>query len=407
MRHPLNAQQVGYLSSWVAMLSRAVSLAYALGILFFHPHSIIAARTSPLLGLWAVAALYTLGLAVILVIRADRWLRSASFLIFDTLLAVVVVNLAGGGYRNIFSLYSLIPTVTAALSLPSADRPFRRAALFAGVVVMSTAGFISSLYFDGYSLPVIIERHEVDEVMLRSASYSVTGGLLAALAALMIAWQHSRDRANALREQAAVEEERRRIATDIHDGVLSQLSALGRRAEYASLLLAEDSQAAEEELQRVVALAAEVHEGIRWIVRALRQDPTQITLSGELTRIADRFQRNTGLAVELRLPASELQVPVDAIRHLGYIVTEALTNVWKHAGVRQATVTVRRVNHRATVQVVDEGQGFDLSGIERGRTGLGLSTMQERAQEIGGDVDIRSAVGGGTQVTVSLPLAER
>jgi NarL family two-component system sensor histidine kinase LiaS len=59
------------------------------------------------------------------------------------------------------------------------------------------------------------------------------------------------------------------------------------------------------------------------------------------------------------------------------------------------------------VQVVDEGQGFDLSGIERGRTGLGLSTMQERAQEIGGDVDIRSAVGGGTQVTVSLPLAER
>jgi len=404
MRHPLNAQQVGYWLSWVAMLSRAASLVYALGILFFHPHPTIADRTSTLLVLWTVAACYTLGLSISLAVRADRWLRSAAFLVLDTSLAIVIVNLAGGGYRNIFALYSLIPTVTAALSLPSADNPFRRAALFVGIVVMSTAGFVSSLYFDGYTLPVIIQLHEVDEVMLRGASYWVTGGLLAALAAMMIAWQHSLDRANALREQAAVEEERRRIATDIHDGVLSQLSALGRRAEYASLLLAEDPKASEGEMVRVVALAGEVHEGIRWIVRALRQDPAQLTLGGELTRIADRFHHNTGLVVKLKLPDDELQVPVDTVRHLGYIVTEALTNVWKHADVAQATVVVRRVNSRATVQVADEGCGFDPRGIDPAQTGLGLSTMRERAQEIGGEVDIHSACGSGTQVTVSLPL---
>jgi signal transduction histidine kinase len=405
MRHPLNAQQVGYWLSWVAMLSRAASLMYALGILFFHPYPTIADRTSTLLVLWAVAACYTLGLFVGLAIGAGRWLRSATFLVLDTWLAIVIVNLAGGGYRNIFSLYSLIPTVTAALSLPSADRPFRRAALFASIVVMSTAGFISSLYLNGYTLAVIIELHEVDEVVLRGASYWVTGGLLAALAAMMIAWQHSLDRTNALREQAAVEEERRRIATDIHDGVLSQLSALGRRAEYASLLLSEDPKAAEGEMARVVAMAGEVHEGIRWIVRALRQDPAQLTLGGELARIADRFERNTGLVVKLELPGDDLQVPVDTIRHLGYIVTEALTNVWKHAGVAQATVVVRRANSRVTVQVADEGCGFDPLGIAPAQTGLGLSTMRERAQEIGGEVDIRSTSGSGTQVTVSLPLA--
>jgi signal transduction histidine kinase len=387
------------------MLSRVTSLIYALGILFFYPHPIIAARTSRLLVLWAVVALYTLGLIIILLVRADRWLRSAPFLVFDTCLALTIVNLAGGGYRNIFSLYSLIPTVTTALSLPSADKPFRRAALFAGVVVTSTAGFASSLYLDGYTLPVIIDYRQVDEVVLRSASYWVTGGLLAALAALMIAWQHSRDRANALREQAAVEEERRRIATDIHDGVLSQLSALGRRAEYASLLLAEDPKAAEEEMLRVMMLAGEVHEGIRWIVRALRQDPAQLTLGGELTRIADRFRRNTDLMVELKLPTNEPQVPVDTIRHLGYIVTEALTNVWKHAGVEQATVLVRRVNGQATVQVMDEGKGFDLIEVGSGRAGMGLSNMRERAQEIGGEIVIQSSVGDGTQVTVNVPLA--
>jgi signal transduction histidine kinase len=404
LRHSLNAQQVGYWLSWVAMLSRVASLIYALGILFFYPHPIIAAQTASLLVLWVVAVLYTLGLVVVLLIRADLWLRTAPFIVFDTLLAIVIVNLAGGGYRNIFSLYSLIPTVTAALSLPSADKLSRRAVLFAGVVVMSTVGFVSSLYFDGYTFSVIIENRQVDEVVLRSASYWVTGGLLAALAAMMIAWQHSRDRANALREQAVVEEERRRIATDIHDGVLSQLSALGRRAEYASLLLAEDPKTAEEEMLRVVTLAGEVHEGIRWIVRALRQDPAQLTLGGELTRIADRFRRNTGLSVELRLPVNEPQVPVDTIRHLGYIVTEALTNVWKHAGVEEAVVIVRPINRQAMVQVIDEGQGFDPAEVGPGQAGLGLWNMRERAQEIGGAIDIRSSIGSGTQVTISIPL---
>ena len=406
LRLSLNAQQVGYWLSWVAMLIRIASLIYALGILFFYPHPIIAARTAYLLVLWSVAALYTLGLVVVLLIRADVWLRSAPFIIFDTFFAILLVNLAGGGYRNIFSLYSLTPTVTAALSLPSAEKPARRAVLFVGVVIVSTLGFISSLYLDGYTLPVIIENRQVDEVVLRSASYWVTGGLLAALAAMMIAWQHSRDRANALREQAAVEEERRRIATDIHDGVLSQLSALGRRAEYASLLLSEDPETAEEEMLRVVGMAGEVHEGIRWIVRALRQDPAQLTLGGELTRISDRFRRNTNLMVELKLPPNEPQVPVDAIRHLGYIVTEALTNTWKHAGVDEASVVVRQVDSQAIVQVLDEGQGFDPVEVGSGQTGLGLWNMRERAQEIGGNVDIRSSRGNGTQVTVSVPLIE-
>jgi signal transduction histidine kinase len=404
LKQSLNAQQVGYWLSWVAMLIRVASLIYALGILFFYPHPIIAARTTNLLVLWAIVALYTLGLIITLLLHADVWLRSAPFIIFDTLFAIVIVNLAGGGYRNIFSLYSLTPTVTAALSLPSAEKPGRRTILFVGVVIVSTLGFASSLYLDGYTLPVIIENRQVDEVVLRSASYWVTGGLLAALAAMMIAWQHSRDRANALREQAAVEEERRRIATDIHDGVLSQLSALGRRAEYASLLLAEDPKGAEDEMLRVVALAGEVHEGIRWIVRALRQDPAQLTLGGELTRITDRFRRNTDLMVELKLPVNEPQVPVDTIRHLGYIVTEALTNTWKHAGVDEATVVVHRLNGQAMVRVMDEGKGFDLAEVGSGQAGLGLWNMRERAQEIGGDIDIHSSIGNGTQVTISVPL---
>jgi signal transduction histidine kinase len=406
MWQSMTAQQVGYRLSWVAMLSRFVSLIYALGVLFFYPHPIIAARSGSLFQLWIVTAAYTFLLAGILLLPANQWLRSAPFIIIDTTLVLTLVNVAGGGYRNIFSLYSLIPSVTAALSLPSADRPFRRALLLAGVVVMSTVGFATSLYVDGYTLPVIIELRQVDEVVLRSASYWVTGGLLAAVAAMMIAWQYSRERANSLREQAAVEEERRRIATDIHDGVLSQLSALSRRAEYASVLLGEDPGAAREELLRVITVAGEVHEGIRWIVRALRQDPAQLTLGGELTRISDRFERNTGLPVDLRLPARELLVPVDAVRHLGYIVAEALSNIWKHAQASRASVTVRRTNGHVVVKVADNGRGFDPAQIQADHVGMGLRNMRERAQEIGAEIEIRSSAGKGAQVVVVLATAD-
>jgi signal transduction histidine kinase len=406
MWHSMNVQQVGYRLSWVALLARLVSLVYALGVLFFYPHPIIAARADFLFHLWMVTAAYTLVLVLVLMLPVNHWLRSVPVIILDTAIVLAIVNVAGGGYRNIFSLYSLAPSVTAALSLPSAERPFRRVVLLSGVVVMSTVGFVFSLYLDGYSLPVIIELRQVDEVVLRSSSYWVTGGLLAALAAMMIAWQYSRDRANALREQAAVEEERRRIATDIHDGVLSQISALSRRAELASLLLVEDPAAARAELVQITAVAGDVHEGIRWIVRALRQDPARLTLGEELAQITDRFQRNTGLAVELRQPARDLPVPVDAIRHLGYIVSEALTNIWKHAQASRASVTVRRAAGRVIVKVADNGRGFDVAQVEAGSAGMGLRNMRDRALEIGARVEFRSSPGKGAQVVVVLPAVE-
>ena len=274
---------------------------------------------------------------MILLLPINHWLRTTPFIIADTALVLALVNIAGGGYRNIFSLYSLIPSVTAALALPSAERPFRRSLLLAGVVVMSTVGFATSLFVDGYTPSVIIELRQVDEVVLRSASDWVTGGLLAALAAMMIAWQYSRDRANVLREQTAVEEERRPHRHGYPRWCAQPALCTQPAGRVRQPAAGRGPSRGAEEMSRVVGVAGEVHEGIRWIVRALRQDPgSTARLAERLRRIADRFERNTGMAVELRLPARDLFVPVDAIRHLGYIVTEALANTWKHAGAARA-----------------------------------------------------------------------
>jgi signal transduction histidine kinase len=139
-------------------------------------------------------------------------------------------------------------------------------------------------------------------------------------------------------------------------------------------------------------------------VRALRHDLSKITLSGELMRIADRFRANTDMDVRLRLPDREVNIGVDTIRHLGYIVTEALANTWKHAGVDRATVAVAANRGRLAVRISDRGRGFEPDQEEVYQAGLGLQNMRERAQEIGARLEISSTPGTGTRIVVSLPV---
>jgi signal transduction histidine kinase len=86
----------------------------------------------------------------------------------------------------------------------------------------------------------------------------------------------------------------------------------------------------------------------------------------------------------------------------GYrIIQEALTNVARHADVRQASVTVEASGGALQVQVEDEGVGFDVSSV---RTGAGLGGMRERVTILGGELEIVSAPGSGTRVSAQLPL---
>jgi signal transduction histidine kinase len=408
MFYEFDARKLYHWLTVFAMLCRVLALTYGLILVLYHPHPVLAARTDRLLTLWAVAAIYTLLLIGILAVGRGNLLREPLFLTVDALFCVGLLVVAGGGHRNIFALYSWVPILNTSLSLLGSKSLLKRVLLLGAIVALLTGGFVLSMLLDSYTFEVVLERREIDEVFLRTSSYPVLGLVLGFLSFLMELWQRSLERMNALRAEAAIEAERKRIAMDIHDGVLSQLSALVRRAEYAEVLLAEAPDQAQAELSHIVTLAGDIHADIRWIVKALRQDPTHINLGEVIEGIVTRFQRNTGLPVALDLPDTPLTVPFDTVRQMGHIVEEALTNVWKHSRCQHAQVSLHCENGTALLKIEDDGVGFDPDAVTEttGLAGLGLTSIRERAQRVGGRVELLSQPGQGTRVIVHVPLPE-
>jgi len=143
---------------------------------------------------------------------------------------------------------------------------------------------------------------------------------------------------------------------------------------------------------------------LRQTVAALRTPPeAELPLPKALARLADDFERATGLTVHRSLP---LEVPplAPALRLALYrAAQEALTNVQRHADARQVWLTLRLDDEAIVLQVDDDGRGLPPDAGERG---LGLRGLRERATQLGGELRLESAPDGGTYLSLRLPLTE-
>ncbi|UOY03661.1 histidine kinase [Blastococcus sp. PRF04-17] len=212
--------------------------------------------------------------------------------------------------------------------------------------------------------------------------------------------QRSRERLVAARE-----EERRRLRRDLHDGLGAQLAGLTVQAGVLRGMITRDPEAAD-------ALAGELRTelraaiaDIRRLVHELRPPALdELGLVGAVQRLAEKIGAEGGgtrMAVDVPavLPPLPAAVEVAAYR----IVQEALTNVVRHASARSCTVRLAPAPGRLTVEVTDDGTGFPDSATH----GVGLSSMGERAAEMGGDCTVEALPAGGTRVRAVLPLPER
>jgi signal transduction histidine kinase len=200
---------------------------------------------------------------------------------------------------------------------------------------------------------------------------------------------------------ATREEERRRLRRDLHDGLGAQLAGLNVQAGTLRRLIPQDPDAADE---LVVELREELRgaiSDIRRLVYDLRPPALDdLGLGVALRQLADRYgSKDSTLRVAVEalddLPDLTAAVEVAVYR----ITQEALTNVARHA--RATTCLVRlAVNDNVTLEIVDDGVG-----IPAGRNaGVGLSSMHERAGELGGSCVVESTPEGGTRVIARLPL---
>lgn len=197
--------------------------------------------------------------------------------------------------------------------------------------------------------------------------------------------------------------ERNRLALELHDAVSQKLFSLVLSAEAASTLLDQDPHAARSQVARLGELSREALGELRSLILGLR--PAQLDrdgLPGALRKDIEMLERIHGVKVafEVRGSAGE---PADRDLDVLRIAHEALNNALRHADATKVAVSLRLHDGRVELEVADDGSGFDPARAELRSKHLGLTSMEERARELGGRLQIRSAPGAGTIVALEVP----
>lgn len=200
-------------------------------------------------------------------------------------------------------------------------------------------------------------------------------------------------------------EERARIAREIHDTLLQDLTGIALHIEGALAHLDTDPDRSRERLERALALSRGSLEEARRSVLDLRAGPLEgRPLFEALDALARRVTSETGVRVHVRAAGAARLAPTIESEFFR-IAQEALANVGRHAGASEAHVVLGVAGNQARLSVSDNGHGFDPhagAAINRGRQGM--AGMRERARALGGSLRAESRPGKGTRIFVRVPL---
>jgi signal transduction histidine kinase len=202
----------------------------------------------------------------------------------------------------------------------------------------------------------------------------------------------------------AQEDERQRIARELHDETAQLLTAISLNL--ASLRgLAPDGPQARLLIDRLRALVRQMSQGIYRLVHDLR--PAQLDdlgLVAALQFLADEERKNSGLQVTLCVQGGHQRLDPLVETVFFRVAQEALANIVRHAQVNVALIELVYEEQRACLDIYDQGVGFDVAADLLPPRGWGLAGMRERAESIGGEFVVRSKPGEGTEVSIVVPL---
>jgi signal transduction histidine kinase len=205
------------------------------------------------------------------------------------------------------------------------------------------------------------------------------------------------------RRELAVVEERNRLARDLHDSAKQQAFAAAAQVSAARALLERDPEAAETHIDEAERL---IH-GLRQELTGLVQELSPSALEGGGLAPAVReysadWPPQSGIVPEVRVQG-ERSLPLEIEQSVFRIMQEALANVARHSRASSVEIALVYANNAVTLSVTDDGRGFDVGAK---RSGFGLSSMQERAEALGGHLTVQSAPGKGTSVSCTVPIGD-
>jgi two-component system, NarL family, sensor histidine kinase LiaS len=203
-------------------------------------------------------------------------------------------------------------------------------------------------------------------------------------------------------EQNARLEERTHLSRDLHDSIKQQVFALAMQVELARSLLEQDTVAARMHLGEADELSYQVQQELTALIHALRPARLQTKeLTAVLRDYVTIWSRQSSIAAEVHLPEI-CQLPLDVEDALWRLTQEALSNIARHSHATRVELCMEWTECQIRLSLSDNGQGFNVQGAEQ--EGIGLRSMCERIEQIGGTLQIQSAEGEGTCIVASCPL---
>jgi signal transduction histidine kinase len=206
--------------------------------------------------------------------------------------------------------------------------------------------------------------------------------------------------------QQVVAVERRRIAQELHDGLAQELTGVVLTLEGCHRAVQRGAAVPAGDLAKASRDARAVLADVRQYLAALRQESGAASLPVTIARIVDDVRRSSTVRVELEELGQERALPHAIERAVARIAQEALHNVTQHAQATEARVVLQYEDNSVALTVEDNGRGFAIdetlaTADQRGR--FGLLGMRERAESVGGTLQLRSRTGQGTLVQARVP----
>lgn len=207
---------------------------------------------------------------------------------------------------------------------------------------------------------------------------------------------------------ATVMSERKFLASEVHDSIAQNLVYVNMRLPLLhDAVLRHDDPMSLKYLADVKQAVGSIHTNLREILTNFRAAMDPQGLLHALKGLVEEFGQRSGIALHCSCDATDLGLSVEQEVQLFHIVQEALANVYRHAQARQAWLTLRRSEQQLELLVEDDGAGLAHEPAwpaQAGEAHFGLGIMRERAQRLGGVLEIGARAEGGTQVRLSVPL---
>jgi signal transduction histidine kinase len=261
---------------------------------------------------------------------------------------------------------------------------------FLGVPIVAPEGVIGAFYLTEKETAPTFDAHdrELIELLAAHAAIAITNARL---------YERSRE--------LSILSERNRLALELHDVVSQKLFSLNLAAEAATTLLDRGPEEARPQLERVRDLARDALAELRALIFGLR--PAELErdgLNGVLRKEATMLQRVHGVKVQVDADGEPPHLEPACAGEILRIVEEALHNAVRHAQADTVTVRLHGAGRELHIEVADDGIGFDPTDPELRSHHLGLTSMEERARELGGRLTLAASPGNGTVVSLEVPV---